>query len=274
MINEADLYKVYRALGNPHRRRIILLLGDNPDGLVFSELRRELNLSVGSLYYNLDQLKGLVHQKSDKRYVLTEKGVIAYKMLKSDVERVKRGEVRSESIDLTDNLRKIFFPRWFFNLLESRRNLTPIIAIITLLTGSLASWYNCLVLYITWISYSSIQALCLLSFLWTWLIVGTASFLIVPPYSLEKLKKLPLYLIEVGASMFPLALFVVLEPFLRPVIVLKAVVQVVLWLLSLLLISSALSHVTGCRGETALLVTAMMMLATSIIIPQMLSPPP
>lgn len=274
MISESDLFKIYQALGNPHRRRIIMLLGENPDGLAFSELKRELNLSVGTLYYNLDQLGDLVHQKSDKRYALTEKGFIAYKMLKSDIERIKNGGAISGVAGLTDALHRVFFPRWFFTFLESRRSLTPIIAFIVLLVGAFACGYNGIVLNVTWIAYSSLSTLCSLSFIWSWLVMAIISFFAIPPNTAEKLKKLPRYLAEVGLAMFPLAIFVVIEPILRVTVIAKVVAQVVLWLLALMLISSALSHVTRCRGETAFLVTALVMFVMTITIPQLLVPPP
>ena len=274
MISESDLFKIYQALGNPHRRKIIMLLGENPDGLAFSELKRELNLSVGTLYYNLDQLGDLVHQKSDKRYALTEKGFIAYKMLKSDIEKIKNEGATSGLSGLTDTLRGVFFPRWFFTFLESKKNLTPIAAFIVLLVGGFACGYNGIVLNVTWIAYSSIPALCSLSFIWSWLVIAIISFLAIPPNTSEKLKRLPRYLAEVGLAMFPLAIFVVIEPVLRVTIVARVVVQVILWLLALMLISSALSHATRCRGETAFLVTALVMFVMTIAIPQLLVPPP
>ncbi|MEM4700259.1 MAG: helix-turn-helix domain-containing protein [Candidatus Nezhaarchaeales archaeon] len=78
---EEGLSQIYQALSNPHRRRIIQLLGSRGP-LPFSELKRSLRISVGALYHNLDQLKPLVFQLSDKRYALTERGMAAYDLLK------------------------------------------------------------------------------------------------------------------------------------------------------------------------------------------------
>ena len=273
MISEADLFKIYQALGNPHRRKIIMLLGENPDGLAFSELKRELNLSVGTLYYNLDQLGDLIYQKSDKRYALTDKGFVAYKMLKSDIEKIKN-EGAPSGIPMTDTLREIFFPRWFFTFLESKKSLTPIVAVVVLILGSLACAVNGIVMNVTWIAYSSASSICSMSFIWSWLVIAVVSLVAVPPYKLDKFKKLPRYLAEVGLAMFPLAIFIAVEPLLRAIVVARVVVQVVLWLLALILISSALSHATRCRGETAFIVTAMVMFVMTIAIPQLFVPPP
>ncbi|RLF21527.1 MAG: hypothetical protein DRJ68_03300 [Thermoprotei archaeon] len=273
VIEEADLYKIYQALGNPHRRKIISLLGERPEGMAFSELKRELNISVGSLYYNIDQLRDLVYQREDKRYALTEKGVVAYKMLKKDVERVRSEGSASGFSGLTDTLREIFFPRWFFAFLESRRRLTPAIAVVVLLVGAIACSFNGVVLHVTWIAYSSDKALCASSFLWSWLAISAISFFIASPWRSiafrEGLKRLPQYLAEAGLAMFPLAIFVVLEPILRGSTIARVVAQLVLWLLALVFLSSSLSHVTRCRGEAAFLVVVLVMFVMTIVIPQL-----
>jgi DNA-binding transcriptional ArsR family regulator len=64
----------YRALDHPARRRIVELLGTHPS-LGFSELRAETGLPVGTLYYHLDVLRGLVIQDSSRRYLLSREGV-------------------------------------------------------------------------------------------------------------------------------------------------------------------------------------------------------
>jgi DNA-binding transcriptional ArsR family regulator len=63
----------YRALDHPARRRIVELLGTN-ESLGFSQLRAETGLPVGTLYYHLDVLRGLVTQDSSRRYLLSREG--------------------------------------------------------------------------------------------------------------------------------------------------------------------------------------------------------
>lgn len=269
LISESDLFKIYQALGNPHRRNIIMILGENPDGLTFSELRKRLNLSVGTLYYNLDQLEDLIYQKSDRRYALSEKGLLAYKMLKDDLERIK-GEKSTDTMGLSSKLQAVFFPRWFFMFLESRRNLMPLLAAMVLLTGSIACEYNQIVLNITWIGHTTTQFLGLSSFIWSWLVVSISSFLMVSRNFKERLKVLPRYLAEVGFAMFPLAIFVTIEPLLHLTLI-KVVAQVALWLLAIILMSSALSRSAQCRPEVALLTIILVMFIATLVIPQLIT---
>ena len=267
MISESDLFKIYQALGNPHRRSIIMLLGENPEGLTFSELRRRLNLSVGTLYYNLDQLDDLICQETDRRYILTEKGRLAYEMLKSDIEMVK--SKASGSTDAISKLQALLFPRWFFMFLESREKLMPFLALVVLLAGSLSCWYNGIVLGVTWIGFTSMAVLSFLSFILSWLIMTLASFALASLGAKEKLKRLPRYLAEAGFSMFPIAIFVAVEPLLHATVVIKVTVQVALWLLAVMLTSSALSRSAQCKIEVALLIVILVMFVASITIPQL-----
>ncbi|MEM4576179.1 MAG: winged helix-turn-helix domain-containing protein [Candidatus Nezhaarchaeales archaeon] len=269
MVSESDLFKIYQALGNAHRRNIIALLGENPDGLTFSELRKMVNLSVGSLYYNLDQLEDLIYQKNDKRYALTEKGFLAYNILKSDIERLKSGEPLSGLADFTSKLRGLLLPRWFFAFLENKKGLTTLIAIIILLTGAIVCGYNGIMLSVTWVGYSSMFFLNSLSFILSWIAISVATFAIAPSNVKRKLRLLPRYLIEVGLAMFPLATFVAIEPFLRSVVIVKVAIQVILWLISISLISSALSHVAKCRSEIAFLITALVMFIATLAVSQL-----
>lgn len=269
LINETDLFKIYQALGNPHRRRIIMLLGENPEGLTFSELRKRLSLSVGTLYYNLDQLEDLIYQKGDRKYALSEKGLLAHKMLKDDLERV-RSETGDRLADLTGKLQAIFFPRWFFMFLESKRNLMPLLALMVLLIGSVACEYNRIVLNITWIGHTVVPFLSFSSFIWSWLAVSITSFIAVSRNIKERFRVLPRYLAEVGFAMFPLALFVAVEPMLHLTII-RVIVQVVLWLLAIVLMSSALSRSAHCRPEVALLMIILVMFVATLTIPQLIT---
>ena len=73
--------EIYKILGSEVRRRILVYIGDR-GSVRFTEMRRDLKLSVGSLYYHLDLLKGLVTQKSDKSYTLTSGGLEVYRRIK------------------------------------------------------------------------------------------------------------------------------------------------------------------------------------------------
>jgi hypothetical protein len=66
-----------RVMGHPVRKRLIELLGER-QSISFSELREETGLPVGTLYYHLDVLSGLIAQDGAKKYVLTKEGLKFY----------------------------------------------------------------------------------------------------------------------------------------------------------------------------------------------------
>lgn len=84
---ESDVSRFYTILGHPLRRRLIKILGD-VGRASFTDLKSTLNVSVGTLYYNLDLLEDLVTQDRGKRYVLTPKGEIAYRLLVESEEKL------------------------------------------------------------------------------------------------------------------------------------------------------------------------------------------
>jgi hypothetical protein len=77
-----DLFYLYGIVSHPIRRRIVEVLGgEGPTS--FTTLKNRVDAKVGTLYYHLDMLKGLVSQDSQKRYLLTSVGMDAYSRLQS-----------------------------------------------------------------------------------------------------------------------------------------------------------------------------------------------
>ena len=74
----------YYALGHKIRRRIIELIGENGFSS-FTILKKELNVSTGTIYHHLDTLSTLIKQKSDKKYYLTELGIRAYDSIRNNI---------------------------------------------------------------------------------------------------------------------------------------------------------------------------------------------
>ncbi|MBE0519949.1 helix-turn-helix transcriptional regulator [Candidatus Bathyarchaeota archaeon] len=83
-----DVSQIYSAVSHPFRKRIIEIIGEKGRS-TFTELKKELHTTVGTLYYHIDMLKGLITQDERKRYILTERGKLAYTLLVSDEERFK-----------------------------------------------------------------------------------------------------------------------------------------------------------------------------------------
>ena len=84
---ESNVEKLYSILGNPHKRKIIALIGRKGQ-VSFTELRRSLKMSVGNLYYNLDHLRGIIYQDENRKYALTEEGQKIYKVLIEESRRL------------------------------------------------------------------------------------------------------------------------------------------------------------------------------------------
>jgi hypothetical protein len=77
-----DLFYLYGIVSHPLRRKIVEVLGsEGPTS--FTTLKKHVDAKVGTLYYHLDMLKGLVSQDSQKRYLLTSVGTDAYSRLQS-----------------------------------------------------------------------------------------------------------------------------------------------------------------------------------------------
>lgn len=75
-----DKHDLYEVLGSEIRRKILIYIGER-GSVRFTDLKNYIGISVGSLYYHLDILEGLVIQTPDKRYTLSEEGREAYKLL-------------------------------------------------------------------------------------------------------------------------------------------------------------------------------------------------
>ena len=97
-------------------------------------------MSVGTLYYHIDSLGDLITQDRDRKYVLTDKGLMALRMLESDEERLESMRVEEpRELPFIADLQAFFLPKWLFAYISSspRRGLMEALAIMTL--GSLSS---------------------------------------------------------------------------------------------------------------------------------------
>ncbi len=81
--------QLHSALGHPVRKRLIEFLSEKGEA-GFKDLKEGLDVTVGTLYYHLEILGNLVTQNDRRKYILTEKGKAAKKLLESgaDVQAV------------------------------------------------------------------------------------------------------------------------------------------------------------------------------------------
>jgi DNA-binding transcriptional ArsR family regulator len=105
---------LYKVLSNPHRRRIIEMIG--PEGRTgFTELREDLGMSVGALYHHIDALNGLITQDEQHKYVLTRQGKQAYKLMIETSDQLSSNRARGKQPNLTTKpltgIAEIFYPK-------------------------------------------------------------------------------------------------------------------------------------------------------------------
>jgi DNA-binding transcriptional ArsR family regulator len=109
---------VYKVLSNPHRRRIIEIIG--AEGKTsFTELNKDLQMSIGALYHHLDALGDLITQDDQHKYILTRRGKLAFKLLNETSDQLSsiRSDHDEDSGHTSNRLSyvvKIFLPRSVF----------------------------------------------------------------------------------------------------------------------------------------------------------------
>jgi hypothetical protein len=139
---ESEISRLYTVLGHPLRRNIIKIIGETGSAS-FTSLRTRLEVSVGTLYYNIDLMQDLIAQDESKRYILTPKGRMAYRLLVESEEKLVSLGVEAErrASRLTLLCRALAMRSFFSYLYESPKYSLPP-AIIILMYG-------------TWITYEA-----------------------------------------------------------------------------------------------------------------------
>lgn len=131
---------MYAALSHPIRKRIIDKIRESGRA-GFKDLKEELQVSVGTLYYHIDSLGDLITQDSERKYILTDKGVMALKMFESDEERLESmeevgGPPESPFIGY---LKAFFLPKWLFAYISSSPKRGLMEALVIMALGSFSS---------------------------------------------------------------------------------------------------------------------------------------
>lgn len=81
MPTELDLNSLYKVLKDETRKKVVLALHDK-GSLTYSDLMAAVQVeSTGRFNYHLKVLNGLISKTEDNRYVLSEKGESAYRLL-------------------------------------------------------------------------------------------------------------------------------------------------------------------------------------------------
>ncbi len=145
--------RIHSALGHPIRKRLIEFLSEKGEA-GFKDLKESLGVSVGTLYYHLENLGDLITQNDRRKYVLTEKGKAAKKLLESGAEVQAVDSLTSAEIQGTRRYATEIFlaPRLFKAISTSPHRFLPEVLIIFAASAYLfdsAHIEPTLILYIT-----------------------------------------------------------------------------------------------------------------------------
>lgn len=148
-----DAAKLHSALGHPIRKNLIEYL-DKKGEAGFKELKDDLGVTVGTLYYHIEILDDLVTQNTKRKYMLTDKGKAAKKLLESGAEVQSVGSLTAKEQRTPQTVIKQLFlaPRLFKAISEKPLRFAPEALMILAASGYLyyqAKVEPTLLLYIT-----------------------------------------------------------------------------------------------------------------------------
>ncbi|MCK4243356.1 helix-turn-helix transcriptional regulator [Candidatus Bathyarchaeota archaeon] len=130
-----DTRQIYAALSHPIRKTIVDLMAKN-ERIGFRDLKEELNVSVGTLYYHLDTLGDLITQDKKRKYILTDKGKLAIKIFTSSKETLEDMGIKEKTphVTLFNRITSIVLPKQLFAFISStpRKRIVEATAIIAL----------------------------------------------------------------------------------------------------------------------------------------------
>ena len=259
---ESEVSRFYTILGHPLRRRLIKILGELGYAS-FTDLKLTLKVSVGTLYYNLDLLEDLVTQDRSKRYVLTPKGEIAYRLLAESEEKlVSLGIEAERRAGWLRSLGKVFTVRGLFSHLYASPKISLTSAMTILVYGMWVTHQAQLLPIIVLYSDKPV-----LPPLWTaglfvtgWIIINVLGNLIPFIFYRRPMGGADCLLVGSCYAILPsLALptiWVICKTFLIPLSLITAQLIMLLSMgYSLCLLTTAISMAKGLRTEKATLVT-------------------
>lgn len=257
MSSDEEITRMYQALGSSLRRRIIELLGTRGKAGV-TEIKRALKVSTGSLYYNLELLRDLIDRDENKKYYLTEKGWIAYNLIKNGQESFLDMRVYKPLIPLKfrSKLSLILHPRWIFMIIfESQKVTIPIsLAILALATWLCAETRIELTLFTFSVNVFQPSWIIALKFIASWIaIYGLANLL--PLIIHGRMGGFTQMFIGLSFSIIPLLVTPILKTLLISIDNFTlGVVTLMFQIISCLLLSTAIGVAKNLRVERALLI--------------------
>lgn len=259
MISEEDISNIYQTLSNPIRRKIIEILGSRGSASL-KELVDSLNVSTGSMYYNIELLGDLVERTPNKRFSLTEKGWMAYRLLMDGREKILEIKYYSKSMipfKVKSKFLTMVFPRWFFQTICEYKPFKFIIPITILIFGSIICYFTNVELKLFSVAYKPLQwpIITALKFVASWIIIYIALHLF-PLLFYGRTGGKTLLMIGLGISTIPL-LFIPFVMMINTDYVIQGVIILILQFISCILLSTAISTSKNISLERAFLIAVL-----------------
>lgn len=258
-MSEEEISNIYQILSNPTRRKIIEILGARGSAGL-RELMDTLGVSAGSVYYNIELLGDLVRREGDKRFILTEKGWMAYRLLMDGKEKFSEMKYYSRgfiSLKTRSKISTILFPKWFFLAVFEDKILRVVIPAIALIFGFITCYITNVELALFTVSYKPLQ--------WQW--ITAIKFLTswITIYMILEVIPLIIHgrrggrgLLLFGLSMSTLPLLAI--PYLMMVNmnnIVQGILILILQLMSCILLSTAISVSKNISLERAFLIAVL-----------------
>jgi len=169
--NRKDIAWIYSVLGHPVRRRMVEMLGEGGH-VGFSDFKSALNASVGTLYYHLDMLGDLITQNEKRKYVLTDQGRLALKLLGSSEAQLLSTMAEKREPSIGNYLRKILLPGWLFSAVSaSPLKFIPEMLITVAFGAWLSVQTNLQLIMLFYNQAVATQMTFILSFIFSWLAI-------------------------------------------------------------------------------------------------------
>lgn len=261
--------KFYYALDHEIRRSIIRLIGENEQGS-FTEFKKQLEVSTGTLYHHLDVLKDLITQNKQRKYILTALGIHAYEILvRND------GEIDSEKQEQKQNLMPRFkefieklIPTRLFDFIDKRYYFGIIISVSIIFISSILIFSGEInSSFIVFLRYEGIRPLPMEIRLWLPLkyLIGVISSAFITEilcrFLFQKDENTKKYLMSYSIALFPMLLYLGLYNIFNlidPLFVetpLNKIIMVVFQLWTLWLLSQILIRYKQMRLERSLIIS-------------------
>ena len=251
--------RYYALLKDSARRKIVQMLGEQ--GRVgFKDLKENLELGVGTVYYHLDMLSDFLTQDKHRKYMLNDRGRLLYRTLKEGTlpPSLEIGEAFSHRLG-----RWLFLSPIFTKTTRPERllPLSVLILILGAVGSALENLDPLLLFYFPFSAYKFETIIAL--FLSNWIGLFLLSNLLI--YLLYRRTHGNLQLFTcIGISALPLALFPYLHILIPPEISKYLLLALQIW--SLLLMSSAFCFGKGLRLDKSIVISLTILYLNVIIL--------